>query len=164
MLSAVPVTVGIPLTHVGPGAAELGVFKVDTIGDCFIAATNLVHAQVTALALGSGTHEGDDDHVARIANFSLAAIDAAQTTAIDLDDPDKGNVRIRVGFDVGPVVGQVVGLRGGQRKYTVIGGPPIFPTHFPSAAAVDDVVCVGTRQHRQHGFSHGVDRRPWQDP
>lgn len=58
MLSAVPVTVGIPLTHVGPGAAELGVFKVDTIGDCFIAATNLVHAQVTALALGSGTHEG----------------------------------------------------------------------------------------------------------
>lgn len=51
--------------------------------------------------------------------FSLGILDAAARTPIDANDPSLGNVRVRVGFDAGPVVGNVVGTR--QLKYTVFG-------------------------------------------
>lgn len=51
----------------------------------------------------------EDDHVKRIAQFAEGIIAAAGNTLIDLDDPKKGYLRIRVGFHSGPVVSQVVG-------------------------------------------------------
>ena len=47
------------------------------------------------------------DHAIRIAKFALDAIKAASETLIDLDDPSRGCVEIRVGFHVGPVVSNV---------------------------------------------------------
>ena len=73
------------------------VFKVETIGDAYMAATNLVKDQ--------------DDHVKRIALFAIDAVRAASETLIDVDDPSKGFVKIRVGFHTGPVVASIVGSR-----------------------------------------------------
>lgn len=81
------------------------VFKIDTIGDAYMAITNL--------------HKGQDDHAARMARFSMDTIRAAEETLIDLDDPSKGYVKIRVGFHSGPIVANVVGSR--NPKYTLFG-------------------------------------------
>jgi class 3 adenylate cyclase len=74
------------------------VYKVETIGDAYMAVTNLVADQ-------------REDHAARIARFSLGAVAAANSVLIDEDDPGKGHISIRVGFHSGPVVANVVGTK-----------------------------------------------------
>lgn len=81
------------------------VFKVETIGDAYMAITNLSKDQ--------------PDHAKIIAQFSIDVLHAANKTLIDIDDPDMGCVDIRVGIHSGPVVANVVGTR--NPKYTVFG-------------------------------------------
>lgn len=85
---------------------DLGVHKMETIGDAYMGITNLVESQ-------------DDDHVARIAKFAFQAIEAAGQTLVDVDNPDMGFVQIRTGFHSGPVIARVVGTR--NPKYAVFG-------------------------------------------
>ena len=84
---------------------EHDVFKVDTIGDAYMAVTNL--------------HTDQSDHAARMARFSVDVMQASNETLIDIDDPSKGYVQIRVGFHSGPIVANVVGTR--CPKYTLFG-------------------------------------------
>lgn len=72
------------------------VFKVETIGDAYMGVTNLENNQ-------------DHDHVKRIAEFAIDAVEAAGNILIDEENPRKGYVRIRVGFHSGQVVSNVIG-------------------------------------------------------
>ena len=81
------------------------VFKVDTIGDAYMAVTNLTKDQ--------------PDHCKRIAEFSIDAIKIANQTMIDTDDPSRGHVNLRVGFHSGSVVSNVVGSR--NPRYCLFG-------------------------------------------
>jgi len=86
---------------------EHGVFKIETIGDAWMGVTNLV------------SEDQADDHSKRIAEFAIDAVQAAGETLIDLEDPDRGYVQIRVGFHSGPVLSNVVGSR--NPKYSIFG-------------------------------------------
>jgi class 3 adenylate cyclase len=66
------------------------VFKVETIGEAWMGVTNCVADQ-------------SSDHAKRIALFVLDAVQAANETLIDVDDPDCGYLSIRVCFHSGEV-------------------------------------------------------------
>lgn len=51
----------------------------------------------------------DDCHVKNAAEFAMALIEVASRILIDEDDPEKGFLRIRVGFHSGSVVSNVIG-------------------------------------------------------
>ena len=70
------------------------VCQVETIGDAYLAATNLRDDQPAA-------------HAAIMARFSVAAVAAAAATPVDPDNPARGCLRIRVGLHSGPCMAGV---------------------------------------------------------
>ena len=119
------------------------IFKIDVVGDAYMATTNLVKDQ-------------SSDHVLRLAQFSLDAIKVANQTPIDPDDPTKGFVQIRVGFNTGPVISDVVGSRlpkysvfgdavnVGKCTFGIFGGrshPPLPASRMESSSAAGRVQC-----------------------
>mmetsp|Transcript_11960 Transcript_11960/g.23845 ORF Transcript_11960/g.23845 Transcript_11960/m.23845 type:complete len:745 (+) Transcript_11960:234-2468(+) len=102
------------------------VFKVETIGDAYMATSNLMGDQ-------------SDDHTKRIAEFSIGAIQAANETLVDEDDPSKGFVCIRVGFHTGTVVSNVVGSR--SPRYCLFGDTVNTAARMESNSLANRIQC-----------------------
>jgi class 3 adenylate cyclase len=105
------------------------VFKIDVVGDAYMATTNLVKDQ-------------SDDHVSRLAQFSIEAMKTAGQTLIDVDDPSKGFVQIRIGFHTGPVISDVVGSR--LPKYSVFGDSVNTASRMESSSTPGRIQCSST--------------------
>eukprot|EP00594_Rhizosolenia_setigera_P005967 CAMPEP_0178950414 /NCGR_PEP_ID=MMETSP0789-20121207/6639_1 /TAXON_ID=3005 /ORGANISM="Rhizosolenia setigera, Strain CCMP 1694" /LENGTH=1268 /DNA_ID=CAMNT_0020631137 /DNA_START=75 /DNA_END=3882 /DNA_ORIENTATION=- len=101
------------------------IFKVETIGDAYLAAANLTSKQ--------------DDHAKRIAMFALDAVKEANETLIDVDEPSKGFISIRVGFHSGPVVTDVVGST--NPKFTLFGDTMNLGSRMESNSLPNHIQC-----------------------
>ncbi|CAB9508917.1 Receptor-type guanylate cyclase gcy [Seminavis robusta] len=102
------------------------IFKIETTGDAYMAVSNLVKDQA-------------DDYVRRVAAFALDAVEAANRTLVDLDDPSRGYVNIRVGFHVGSVVSNVVGNL--NPKYGIFGDAVNTSARMESTSEAGRVQC-----------------------
>eukprot|EP00730_Choanoeca_flexa_P002424 TRINITY_DN11046_c0_g1_i1.p1 TRINITY_DN11046_c0_g1~~TRINITY_DN11046_c0_g1_i1.p1 ORF type:complete len:924 (+),score=181.28 TRINITY_DN11046_c0_g1_i1:281-2773(+) len=85
--------------------SELGLYKLEVIGDCIIVVANLFG-------------DNEDKHVSDLSRFALRALQAAAETPI-LSGSDMGSVNIRCGIHVGPVTAMVLGKL--SPKYSLFG-------------------------------------------
>jgi len=102
------------------------VFKIETIGDAYMAVSNLVKEQ-------------PEDHVKRIAEFARETVEAANQTVVDVDDPSMGFVNIRAGFHSGPVVSNVVGSR--NLKFSIFGDTVNVASRMESNSIKNRIHC-----------------------
>ncbi|KAL6753648.1 guanylate cyclase [Haematococcus lacustris] len=85
-----------------------GIYKVETIGDCFMCAGGLVSRD--ADGFNSVTSEVDPDHAKKVLLFAVDMLRVAANTPLPIGDGHEP-VRLRVGIHSGPVTSGVVGRK-----------------------------------------------------
>ena len=112
-------------------------------------------------------HTPQSNHADRIGRFALDAIKAAAATMIDESDPQRGTIKLRVGFHSGPVVANVVGTKNPRCALLAVLGQEegwLGPGLIRDAHALTRIYSARPARlpvwrHSQHGVAHGELKR-----
>jgi class 3 adenylate cyclase len=107
-------------------ADKHGVFKIETIGDCYVAVT--------------GLHEPQADHAARMARFGHDIMIHMHELVASLESrlgPGTSSLSIRVGLHSGSVTGGV--LRGDRARFQLFGDTMNMASRMQSTGEVDKI-------------------------
>ena len=109
-------------------AKAMNVFKVETIGDCYVAATGLPEPQA--------------DHALRMARFATKSmmhmVEATKELEVTLG-PDTGDLRMRVGMHSGPVIAGV--LQGAKARFQLFGDSMNMAARMEAHSAKNRIQC-----------------------
>jgi class 3 adenylate cyclase len=109
-------------------ARKFGVFKIETIGDCYVAVTGLPDPQ--------------DDHAVRMARFSRECVhrmhNLVKNLAVSLG-PDTEDLCLRVGMHSGPVTAGV--LRGEKSRFQLFGDTVNTAARMESTGEKNKIQC-----------------------
>ncbi|GLI71375.1 hypothetical protein VaNZ11_016565 [Volvox africanus] len=87
---------------------EFGVYKVETIGDCYFVAGGLICQDEYGMPAVRADGPTDPQHAERVFNFAKAMLEAASGMSLPTTG---GPLKMRIGLHSGPVVSGVVGQR-----------------------------------------------------
>ncbi|KAG7374673.1 adenylate/guanylate cyclase with GAF and PAS/PAC sensor domain [Nitzschia inconspicua] len=107
-------------------AKRMGVFKVETVGDCYVAVC--------------GLPEKRDDHSVVIAKFAVACLNTFKVLVKELEyelGPGTGDLRLRTGLHSGPVTAGV--LRGERGRFQLFGDTVNTAARMESTGLPDQV-------------------------
>lgn len=109
-------------------AEQRTVFKVETIGDCYVAVTGLPHPQ--------------EDHAVIMVKFARDCVKMMQALVQSLETelgPDTSDLKIRVGLHSGPVTAGV--LRGQKSRFQLFGDTVNFASRMESNGLPNQIHC-----------------------
>lgn len=104
----------------------MGVFKVETVGDCYVAVT--------------GIPKPRKDHAVLMARFAKRVIDTFNATVKKLEvslGPDTGDLCIRVGMHSGPITAGV--LRGERSRFQLFGDTMNTASRMESTSSMNRI-------------------------
>jgi class 3 adenylate cyclase len=124
-------------------AKKLGVFKVETIGDCYVAVTGLPDPQ--------------KDHAVRMARFARECVYKMQEVVSKLEitlGPDTGDLCMRVGLHSGPVTAGV--LRGEKSRFQLFGDTVNTAARMESTGIKNQIQCSTISAELLHAAGKGA--------
>jgi class 3 adenylate cyclase len=129
-------------------AEKLGVFKIETIGDCYVAVTGLPEPQA--------------DHAVRMARFAHEIMMSMHDLVGSLEStlgPGTGSLTIRVGLHSGPVTGGV--LRGDKARFQLFGDTMNTAARMQTTGDVRRIQTTDSTATllREAGFGHWLQER-----
>ena len=89
-------------------AKRLGIFKVETVGECYVAACGVPNPR--------------PDHAVQMARFAVRCVQTMHQVTKDLElslGPDTTDLKVRIGIHSGPVTAGV--LRGERARFQLFG-------------------------------------------